>query len=97
MREIYWTEPARQDLARLRSWVKLYAPSKERSEAERIKDALHTLRELPRIGKRISVPDGKTEELREILVAPYVIFYTVEEKSIQVIRLWHYREDRRLF
>jgi len=93
-RAIYWTEPARFDLRRLQAWVGRYAPGKEYGEAQRIKIAINKLIELPRLGKRISVPDGGTEELRELLIAPYVIQYTVEEKTIRIIRLWHYREDR---
>lgn len=93
-REVYWTNPARSDLARLQEWIKYYAPGKEHDEAIRIREAIDNLRDFPRIGKRLSVPDKKTEELRQILVAPYVIFYTVEDKSIRIIRLWHYRENR---
>jgi len=44
--------------------------------------------------RRISVPDGGAEELREFIVAPYVIRYTVTEDAVIVARLWHAREYR---
>lgn len=92
--EIFWTEPARFDLRRLSAWVERHSPGKEKQEALRIQTAVNNLAELPRVGKRISVPDQGKEELRELFIAPYVIQYVVAEKAIWVIRLWHYRENR---
>ncbi|CAN5349376.1 type II toxin-antitoxin system RelE/ParE family toxin [soil metagenome] len=94
IREIYWTEPARLDLAQLRIWVKSYAPNREKIEGLRIKEAIDKLVEFPRIGKRVQIPDEGTEELRELFIAPYVIQYSVEVKAICIIRLWHYRQER---
>jgi plasmid stabilization system protein ParE len=59
-----------------------------------MRNAIESLPDSPRLGRVIPVPDGGPEELRELVVAPYVIRYIVEPQRIVIIRLWHGREDR---
>lgn len=96
-REIQWTQTARHDLARLRAWLQLYSPDKEAQEAKRIADTTTYLQIHPRLGKRIPNLHDDHLELRELLLAPYVIRYTVDEKNVRIARLWHYREHRSSF
>lgn len=93
-REVHWVHAAYSDLRRLREWLQLYSPNKEQQEIERITDTVTHLQIHPRLGKRIPNSDGGNEELRELLLAPYVIRYTVDDKAVHIIRLWHYREHR---
>ena len=94
MRKILWTSTARFDLRRLRAWTERYSPTKASVQAQRIRKAIETLPGNPRLGHAISLPDGGSEELRELILAPYVIRYTVAPDHIVIIRLWHGREER---
>lgn len=94
LRRIAWTTPARFDLRRLKTWTERYSPKQARRQAQRIQNAIESLRENPRLGRRIPVPDGGKEELRELILVPYVIRYIVEPERIVIIRMWHNKEDR---
>ncbi len=94
LRRILWTSPARFDLRRLRVWTERHSPGKVQAQAQRIRKAVESLSGMPRLGRAIAVPDGGEEELRELILPPYVIRYLVEPERILIIRLWHGREDR---
>lgn len=95
-REIFWTEPARFDLRRLRAWVERYSgKTKASSEAQRLKRVIEALQDNPRLGVRQTVPDGGSEELRELVVKPYIIRYVVTERALVIIRIWHGKENLR--
>jgi len=95
-RKIVWTELARFDLRRFKVWVERNsAPEKANKEGARLKQAIEFLQDSPRLGTRQPIPDGGDEELRELVVKPYIIRYLLEEKKIILIRLWHCRENFR--
>jgi len=94
LRRILWTSPARFDLRRLRVWTERHSPGKAQAQAQRIRKAVESLSGMPRLGRTIAVPEGGQEELRELILPPYVIRYLVEPERILIIRLWHGREDR---
>lgn len=94
MRRIVWATPARFDLRRLRVWTERYSPATAPLQARRIREAIERLPENPRLGRVVPVPDGGNEELRELILSPYVIRYTVDPERIVVVRLWHGREAR---
>ena len=50
--------------------------------------ATESLAENPRLGTKVEVPDGGAEELRQLVIAPYVMRYVVEIDRIVVLRLW---------
>jgi len=94
LRRILWTSPARFDLRRLHAWTERHSPGKAKAQAQRIRKAVESLSGMPRLGRTLAVPDGGTEELRELVLPPYVIRYLVEPERILIVRLWHGREDR---
>ena len=94
LRAIFWTLVARFDLRRLRSWTERYSPARAAEESRRIRNAVEALIDNPRLGHPLPLPDGGSEELRELVIAPYVIRYTVSVDRIVIIRLWHGRESR---
>ena len=94
MRRIAWTSAARFDLRRLRAWTERHSLGKAQAQARRIREAIERLPDNPRLGRAIPVPDDGEEELRELVLAPYVIRYIVDADRIVVVRLWHGRESR---
>jgi len=94
IREIVWSDTARFDLRRLKAWVERNSFEKAASEAKRIVEAVEKMKSVPRLGKRIHSPDARVTELRELMIRPYVIYYSINEQTISIVRLWHYREYR---
>ena len=95
-RKIVWTEPARFDLRRLKVWTERNSlPEKAKNEGQRLKQAIETLQYNPRLGTRQPMPDTGNEELRELVVKPYIIRYVLEDERIVLIRMWHSREHLR--
>lgn len=47
--------------------------------------------ENPRLGTKVEVPDDGAEELRQLVIAPYVMRYVVEIDRIVVLRVWRSR------
>jgi len=96
LKRIQWATSARFDLRRLRVWTERYSGrEKARVQARRIKRAAESLAENPRLGTKVEVPDGGAEELRQLVIAPYVMRYVVEIDRIVVLRVWHSRENGR--
>ena len=91
-RRIHWSEPARFDQRRLRAWVERHRSDRARADGQRLKRAIEHLQTHPRMGRRVPVPDGGPEELRELSIAPYVIRYVLTEDAIIIVRIWHGRE-----
>jgi len=94
LRQIAWTTLARFDLRRLRAWTERHSAGKAKAQAQRLRKAIESLAGMPRLGRTIAVPDGGPEELRELIVSPYVIRYLVEPERILIVRLWYSRENR---
>lgn len=94
LRLIAWATPARFDLQRLKAWTERYSPNNASSQAARIRKAIESLPDNPRLGRRIAVPDGGPEELRNLILVPYVIRYIVEPERIVIARMWHEKERR---
>ncbi len=95
-RDIFWTEPARFDLRRLRAWVERYGGKESAAaQAQRLTRVIESLHDNPRMGVRQTVPDGGAEELRELVVKPYIIRYVVTESALVIIRIWHGKENLR--
>jgi len=95
LRRIAWTAPARFDLQRLRARTERYSLGKAPAQARRIRNAIESLPDSPRLGRVIQLPDGGAEELRELVVPSHAIRYVVEPQRIVIIRLWPGRGSTR--
>lgn len=92
---LQWASTARSDLRRLRTWAERYGGAKAaRALAQHLRHAVERLAFHPRLGRSVALPDSGTEELRELVVGPFVVRYTVERERVVVLRVWHGREQR---
>ena len=89
-RKVSWSEPARFDLRRLRSWAERFGTRHAREASQRIKKGIETIEDHPRIGHRVPAPGGD-EELRELVFAPFIIRYVLTDEDIIVVRIWRGR------
>jgi toxin ParE1/3/4 len=82
---VIWTEPALDDIERVRRYIAGFNPLAAREMAQRILQAGNGLATFPFRGR--AVPNSR---LREITVAlPYIIRYRVEPERVVIMRVRH--------
>lgn len=90
MRKIDWSQPARDDLRKIADWLRTETPP---DVAVRYLHAIRTrcaaLENFPKRGPQI----GK--EARKLIVqgTPYIILYRIIRSDIEVVRIFHNREN----
>jgi plasmid stabilization system protein ParE len=87
--QVTWTEPARQDLERVRAYVAEFNPWAANRLAVQLLAAADSLEHFPRRG-RLGIEAG-TREL--VTVPPYVIVYRITLR-IEIVRVWHGAQSR---
>ena len=91
--KLVWSPAARNDLIRLRDFIRQHNPDAARRAAEDLKKAASLLLEHPGIGTRVV-----DREDRELFVPfgqrGYILRYRLDEETVVILRLWHGLEDR---
>ena len=87
--QVAWTEPARQDLERIRAYVAEFNPWAANRLAVQLLAAADSLEHFPRRG-RIGIEAG-TREL--VNVSPYAIVYRIGTR-VEILRIWHGAQSR---
>ncbi|PHV09645.1 type II toxin-antitoxin system RelE/ParE family toxin [Chitinimonas sp. BJB300] len=90
--EVRWTSRVLSDLARLYQFL---APANKKAAARTIQSltaAPQSLIAHPRLGERLEQFDPR--EVRRILVGHYEVRYELLRETINIVRLWHTREER---
>jgi plasmid stabilization system protein ParE len=92
MDEVTWTTPALRHLRQACVYLEEQA-SEEAAEAfqQRVFDAVGLLNRNPRMGRR--VPNNLWDEMREIYVRPFRLFYVIEDERCYVVAMVHERRD----
>ncbi len=88
---LFWTGPALRDLAGIREHVAQDAPAAARRLAGRLRKGVLRLREHPLSGRPL--PELPGTQLREVIVAPYRVVYTVVGRRVVILRVWHARRE----
>jgi addiction module RelE/StbE family toxin len=87
---LQFTHNATRDLTRLRSFIAEKDPQAATRVSRRLGRTIRHLREHPDLGK----PLEQLPEVRELVAGDYVVRYTIDEKTVTVLRIWHGREVR---
>lgn len=84
--KILWTEPARQDLREIFTYVSEENPQAARVLLTEIKERVGVLANNPQIGRI-----GRVEGTRELVLAGthYILPYRVKEQQIQILAVFH--------
>lgn len=87
--KVIWTETAANDFRAIVKYIALYNPEAARRLAERILARIEAAATLPFSCR--SVPEKQDPVVREALLKPYRIIYTVDEsrEAIYIVRIWH--------
>lgn len=92
---LQWASTARFDLCRLRAWAERYnGPEAAQALAWHLRQAAERLMVYPRLGRCVALPDHGAEDLRELVVGPFVVRYVVERERVVILRVWHSREQQ---
>jgi toxin ParE1/3/4 len=84
--KILWTEPARQDLREIFSYIAEENPNAARALLTEIKERVGVLQNNPQIGRT-----GRVEGTRELVLTGthYIFPYRVKEQQIQILAVFH--------
>lgn len=78
------TDAALEDLDSLRSFIAVDNPAAAKQTVKRLFEAIEALMRLPGMGRT-----GRVPATRELVVAPYLVVYTVEGERLIVLRIIH--------
>jgi toxin ParE1/3/4 len=87
---VRWTRPALTDLIEAQAYIARENPAAAQTVALRVWDAARQLGEHPELGRAGHVP-----QTREWVVSqtPYLLVYRVKDKALDILRVWHGRQN----
>lgn len=86
--KLKFTPRAMHDLKRLRAFIAEHNPSAAKRISEKLKESILLLLKNPRLGKE---PD-ELPGVRDYVSGSYFVRYTVQDKIVIILRIWHGRE-----
>lgn len=84
--KLTWTEPARQDLREIFTYIAEENPNAARRLLAEIKERAILLQDNPQIGRA-----GRVDGTRELVIAgtQYILPYRLKEQQIQILAVFH--------
>jgi len=88
--QVRWSPEAADDLEQIVRRIDRDNPSAARETAERIYEAIGSLRTSPGRGRA-----GRIQGTRELVLAPlpWIVVYRVREETVEVARIYHGAQD----
>lgn len=93
MRSILWTPLAEADLTEIDDYWWTVDPDIADRIAERIRSAAEFLRSVPQGGSLIEDSDARKWRAGN---SPYILIYRLRDAAVEILRVYHDRQDRRL-
>ena len=89
--QLRWTLAAAADLAHIHDYLKTKHPKYRQPTMRKLYRDISSLKQWPHRGR-----PGRESGTRELLFPPlpYVAVYRIEERSIEVLRIYHTAQDR---
>lgn len=87
-----WSRAALADIGRVHAFLAEADPAAAAKSVQALVQAAGKLQDNPRIGLRLSEFDPR--EVRRIIVGRYELRCLLDDHDINILRLWHTREDR---
>jgi addiction module RelE/StbE family toxin len=92
--KIVFTPESIEDLSRLREFIEHKNPDAAKRIANFLVDGISKLKRFPYLGVEVgSAPNP--ELLRDLILGNYVVRYLILDKTINILRMWHHKEDER--
>lgn len=87
-----WTTSAERDLARLHSFLSTINPRAVTQVVQQLVTGAEQLTNYPQLGVRLE--EFAPRDVRRVIIGDYELRYELTDKMINILRLWHGREDR---
>ena len=92
--KIVFTPESIEDLNRLRQFIEYKNPVAAKRIANSLIDGIGKLKRFPYLG--LEVPSAPNPEwMRDLILGNYIVRYLILGKTINVLRVWHHKEDNR--
>ncbi len=92
--KIVFTPESVEDLTRLREFIEIKNPDAAKRIANSIIDGITKLKKFPYTGVEVSSAPNP-EIMRDLILENYIIRYLILDKTINILRMWHHKEDKR--
>jgi len=90
---ISYTPESIDDLNRLRKFIEVKNPLAAQRVATSIMRGVSQLKMFPYLG--IEVQQAPNPEMvRDLIIGNYIARYLIRSKKIDILRVWHHKEDR---
>jgi toxin ParE1/3/4 len=88
--KVRWSPTAVSDLVAIREYIAEDSPAAARKVAQKIKDAIQTLRRFPLSGKT-----GREPETRELVIpgTSYIAVYSIQSDEVIIATILHGRQN----
>jgi len=91
--KISYTPESVNDLTRLREFIEVKNPLSAQRVANSILKGISQLNQFPYLGTEVQLAPNP-EMIRDLIVGNYIIRYLVQPKRIDILRVWHHKENR---
>ncbi len=87
---VRWTEPAADDLERIKNYLQQHFPEYAEPAVRTIYERIRSLRSAPHLGR-----PGHRTGTRELPLTPlpYVVVYSAEMESVNILHIYHGAQD----
>ena len=92
MRLVY-SEPALDDLIRLREFIEEHDPAAARRIAVDLLSRIEKLCEFPDMGRAVAQAPV-VDSARDFIVGNYIVRYATHLELLVILRIWHHYENR---
>lgn len=89
---LQWTASANRDLVRLHAFLNPFNPRAAAQIVQQLVAAAEQLLTYPQLGERLA--EYAPRDVRRLIVGDYELRNELTDTMINVLRLWHCREDR---
>jgi len=90
--KIVYTPEAIEDLTRLREFIEVKNPLAAKKVATSLVEGIKKLKRFPQIGVEVSQAPNP-ELVRDLILGDYIVRYLILDKTINILRLWHHKEN----
>ena len=92
--KIAYTSETIEDLVRLKEFIEIENSGAAKRVANSLVDGIKKLKRFPYIGVKVSEAPNP-ELMRDLVLGGYIVRYLVLDKTINILRIWHHKEDEK--
>ncbi len=85
-----FTSQSLQDLQRLKNFIATKNPIAAKKYIDQLLKVIRQLVIQPKLGKETLAGSS----IRQLIAGNYIVRYTLREKTIYILKIWHTKEDR---